>query len=81
MEMDFAKFLVFYGSEGCKVIWRFLKILFLGKLFIYKNPVKSIVAAVFNPPKNIFGKAEIPKSMHLGKHFLDLGKMVSILGK
>lgn len=81
MEMEFAKFLVFYGSEGCKVTWRFLKILFLGKLFIYKNPIKSIVAAVSNPPKTFLGKAEIPKSMNLGKHFLDLGKMFSILGK
>lgn len=54
---------------------------FLGKLFIYKNPVKSIVAAVFNLPKIFLGKAEIPKSMNLGKHLSDLGKLFSILGE
>lgn len=55
--------------------------LFLGKLFICKNPVKSIIAAVFNSLKIFLGKAEIPKSMNLGKQFSDLGKLLSILGE
>lgn len=74
MEMGFAKIFVFYGSEGCKRAWRYLEMLFWGKLFIYKYPVKSMVAAVFNSPKIFLGKAEIPKSMILGK-------LLSILGE
>ncbi len=81
MEMDFAKFHDFYGNEGCKVTWRYLYILFLGKLFIYKNPVKSMVVAIFNSPKVFLGKTEIPQNMNVGKYFSDLGKLVSILGE
>jgi len=53
----------------------------LGKLFIYKNPVKSMVVAIFNSPKVFLGKTEIPQNMNVGKYFSDLGKLVSILGE
>lgn len=61
MEMNFAKFLVFYGSEGCKMTWRFLRMVIWGKLFIYKNPVKSIVAAVLFSQKYFWEKQKFPK--------------------